>query len=197
MSGRRLRRFALVVVGAAAVASAAAAAPPPHIRAFDRPERPTDRLPGNARIFGGDLHHLPAQQERVLASRRVAAYTDGGGRAATLYVAETATQICLVQTWLGGAGSACTSKSFFGSRRLVITQGHLLYGLAADGVESVVVVGARGVPHRVALSPDGGFIYDCKAWNGCVCVVDHGEALNASGAVLAREGALPPPCRRT
>jgi hypothetical protein len=36
-------------------------------------------------------------------------------------------------------------------------------------------------------SADGGFIYDCKAYNGCACVVDRVEGYDAAGQLVASE----------
>jgi hypothetical protein len=151
-------------------------------RAFARPRRATDALPRAI--------HVPdparsGAMEKIIATRRIATYTDGRGRRALLYLVKTPHQICDFIFWGSGAGGGCNSSTnFFTGGHVAVGSGHLLSGVADDDVASLVVVGSRGVRHPVAVTADGGFIYDCKAYNGCTCVVDHVEAFDAAGAKI-------------
>jgi hypothetical protein len=160
-----------------------------HLKAFDRPARPSDRLPVRLDRFffvPGRPAGAPPHTERAIDSRRIASYVDGRGRHATLYVARSKTQTCLVSLWRAGAGAGCGPHAkFLSSGELSVSSGHLIFGVVGDDVASVIVVGSQGVRHAVPLTQDGGFIYDCKAFNGCPCVIDHVEARDASGQVLA------------
>jgi hypothetical protein len=153
-------------------------------RAFSRARRATDALPKDAPFSGrltvGSLNG--ARSEKIVDSRRIAAYTDGRGRRALLYLIRSKSEICAFTFWGSGAGGGCSpSANFFGGGHVAVGSGHLLSGVADDSVASIVIVGTRGVRHRAALTADGGFIYDCKAYNGCTCVVDHVEAFNSAG----------------
>lgn len=154
-------------------------------RAFDRPRKATDALPRAIRV------PVPARagaSETIIATRRIASYTDGRGRRALLYLAKTAHQVCYLTFWRGGAGGGCSpSTNFFGGGHIVVGSSHLLSGVADDDVASLVVVGSRGVRHPVTVTADGGFIYDCKAYNGCTCVVDHVEAFDSAGVKIASD----------
>ena len=52
---------------------------------------------------------------------------------------------------------------------------------------SSCTVTSQGVRHRVHLSPDNGFIFDCRAYNGCTCVVKWLDAYTAAGRRVAHE----------
>jgi hypothetical protein len=60
--------------------------------------------------------------------------------------------------------------------RVVAGAGQFLSGIAANEVTRIVVIGSRGVRHRVPLSADKGFVYDCRAYNGCTCAVSYLDA---------------------
>lgn len=72
----------------------------------------------------------------------------------------------------------------------------LFAGIAANEVTRVVLVGSRGVRHRLQLSSDGGFIYDCRAYNGCACLVARLDAHDDQGKRVTHESWLSPTCRR-
>jgi hypothetical protein len=59
--------------------------------------------------------------------------------------------------------------------------GEYVWGIADNSVQSVVLIEGNGVKHKVALSADNGFIYNCGA-NGCAGSVDsygqHGQLLS-------------------
>jgi hypothetical protein len=155
-------------------------------QAFLRPRRSSDALP--KRGLGSNTVPIGPSRERILDTRRIASYTDGRGRQALLYLLRTKSDICDFTFWGSGAGGGCGPTSeFFGGRHLVFGTGHLLSGVGDDLVAKVVVVGSRGVRHPVVPSADGGFIYDCKAYNGCACVVDRVEGYDAAGQLVASE----------
>jgi hypothetical protein len=159
-------------------------------RAFLRPRRSSDALPKNSSVSDtipiGNASGVT--REKIIDTRRIATYTDGRGRQALLYLLRTKNEICDFTFWGSGAGGGCSPTSeFFGGTHLVVGTGHLLSGVADDRVARVVVVGSRGIRHPLAPSADGGFIYDCKAYNGCACVIDRVEAYDASGQVIATQ----------
>jgi hypothetical protein len=155
-------------------------------RAFLRPRRSSDALPKHG--WGSNTIPIGTSRERILDTRQIASYTDGRGRQALLYLLQTKSVICDFTFWGSGAGGGCNPVSeFFGGRHLVFGTGHLLSGVGDDRVAKVVVVGSRGVRHPVVPSADGGFIYDCKAYNGCACVVDRVEGYDSAGQLVASQ----------
>jgi hypothetical protein len=172
--------------GAAAAATptptrASSAAPAALPRAFGRPATPLDALPATAPFRSG-LPGRGGAREQIIAARRIASYTDGRGRRALLYLLRSSYQVCEFTLWQSGAGGGCNpAANFFAGRHVVVGSGRLVTGVADDDVATVVVVGSRGVRHRVALTDDGGFIYDCRAYSGCTCVVDHVEVFDSAG----------------
>jgi hypothetical protein len=133
-------------------------------KAFDRPARPGDAI-------GSALGELPARIGNIVMSRRVATYDGGPHRRGRLYLVRTSRRwTCVFFVWRG-TGGGCSPGPLFAVRRVSANAGQFLSGIAADEVTRVVVVGSRGVRHRVPLSPDKGFIYDCRAYNGCTCAV--------------------------
>jgi hypothetical protein len=164
-------------------------------RAFRRPARPSDRLPER-------LSHIieagasGASPDRVVASRRVASYTDGRGRRAVFYLIESLRRICTLTTWGSGAGGGCNPISNpFGGRHMIGGSGHLFSAIVDDSVAKVVVVGRLGVRHPVAINSDRAFIYDCKAYSGCTCVVSRIDAYNKGGKIIQSQQ-LPTGCRK-
>ena len=151
-------------------------------RAFARPATRFDALPPSP-FFKHGLRNPTGPAEKILATRRIAAYTDSRGRRALLYLIRTSKQICEFTFWRGGAGGGCNdAASFFAGRHVVAGSGHLITGVADDSVTTLVVVGTHGGRHRVTPTSDGGFIYDCRAYSGCTgCVVDHVEAFDSAG----------------
>lgn len=158
-------------------------------RAFGRPARPTDTLPSRARDMFGGLDD----------SRQVASYVDGRGRVARLYLARTHDgQICTLLRWGGGIGGGCgPGDTFFRPGHPVVgTMGHLFAGVAAPGVARVEIVGIRGGVHRPRLSGDDGFVYDCRAYNGCICLIRSVRAYAANGLLVGDESWLGSGCSR-
>jgi len=87
---------------------------------------------------------------------------------------------CVLTAQPTSVGAGC-GRSLFGSRSFVTAgEGKFLAGVVADEVTRVVVVGSRGVRHVVPLSRDEGFVYDCRAHNGCACLISRIEAYAGS-----------------
>jgi len=198
MRGRQQLGPGLAAVAIAILACQSASAGPvidggeSELRAFERAKRPNDVLRGSfARHF------------RVTDSRRIAAHQDRRGRRATLYVAKTRTQLCVVLVTsssagsVGGAGGGCSPKSsFFQGRHVSASSGRLFWGLVSNEVARIVIVGSRGVRHPVAVTRDGGFIYDCRAYNGCAGLIACVEAYDRDGDFLSGQAWGPGGCRR-
>lgn len=190
-------RFVLPLAALCLVSSAGAfvgerAAGADELRAFERAKRETDvlRAPVAANL-------------RVIDSRRIAVHQDRRGRRATLYVAKTRTQLCVVLVnsssagAVGGTGGGCSPKeSFFQGRNLSASSGRLFSGVVSNAVARVVLVGSRGVRHPLRVTADGGFIYDCRAYNGCAGLIACVEAYARNGALLSGQPWLPGGCKR-
>jgi hypothetical protein len=101
----------------------------------------------------------------------------------------------------GGAGGGCSpTNSFFGpGREVSISSGRVVAGVTTDRVARIVIVGASGVRHRVALTPDKGFIYNCRAYNGCSCVLSKLLAYDRAGQIVMTAIYTRPPtvCHRS
>ncbi len=135
-------------------------------KAFDRPARATDALPAALRTMP------PGKFGFFVVSRRVATYDGGSHRRARLYVLRTARGYTCFAVVFRGVGMGCNRGALFAhGQRVDAGAGQLLAGIAANEVTRIVVVGSRGVRHRVPLSADKGFIYDCRAYSGCPCAV--------------------------
>ncbi len=138
----------------------------------------------------------------MIDSRRIAVYQDRRGRRATLFVAKTRTQLCIMLVnaappGVGGAGGGCSPRSsFFQGRHVSATSGRLFAGVVSNEVARVVLVGSRGVRHPVEVTVDGGFIYDCRAYNGCAGLIACVEAYGRSGPVLSKQAWMADGCRR-
>jgi len=139
----------------------------------------------------------------VTDSRRVAIYKDRRGRRATLYVAKTRTQLCVVLVnsssggSVGGSGGGCSPKaSFFQGRHVSASSGRLFAGVVSNEVARVILVGSNGVRRPVELTADGGFIYDCRAYNGCAGLIACVEAYARDGRFLSGQPWLRAGCRR-
>ncbi len=136
-------------------------------KAFERPARPTDALPAALRMMP------PEKFGFFVVSRRIATYDGGPHRRARLYLLRTARGYTCSALVFRGVGMGCNRGALLVGGRLISGEaaGQLLAGVAANEVTRIVVVGSRGVHHHVPLSPDKGFIYDCRAYNGCPCAV--------------------------
>jgi hypothetical protein len=156
------------------------------LRAFDRAKRPTDIVP----VKLGPMTFTD--------SRRIATYVDRRGRRATLYVAKTRTGLCHVLVKWGGASSGCSRPAdFLGpGRHISASAGRLFVGVVANEVTRVVIVGSRGVRHPVKVTADGGFIHDCRAYNGCAGLIACVEAYARDGTFLSSQPWSVGNCRR-
>jgi hypothetical protein len=156
-------------------------------RVFQRPARPADQF----------QPHWP-RHGRVIASRLVATYDGRRGRRASLYVFKTSTGETCQAFVFNGIGGGCNPKTLFRpDHRLAAGSGQLFAGVAADEITRVVIVGSQGVRHRVHLSSDNGFIFDCRAYNGCTCaVVDRVEAFTRTGRRVVNQRWPAASCKR-
>jgi hypothetical protein len=171
---------AVLVVSTEGAVLGSAASSPVRLRAFDRPARADDRL----------TLRLP-DRFQIDVSRKIALYTDGRGRTSTLYVAKTRIgELCLVlASGNGGASLGCSpAAAFFAPGSHVnASSGRLFSGVTTDSVSRVVLVGSLGKRHSLAVSRDGGFIYNCRAYNGCAKLIACIEAYDASGRLLSNQ----------
>lgn len=166
---------------------------PETLRAFQRAKQPTDVVPGRF-----------AAHFQITDSRQIATYLDPRGRRATLYVAKSRLGVCQVLVrssapgGIGGGGGGCSPRAdFLGpGRRIAASSGRLFAGVVSNEVSRVVIVGSRGVRHPVKVTADGGFIYDCRAYNGCARLIDCVEAYARDGDLLSGQAWGPGGCRR-
>jgi hypothetical protein len=175
--------LAMLVVSMA-FASIALSSRLPAPRAFSRVAETADAVPGWLR------GPLVDRQGEIADSRRIATYSDGRGRKASLYLVQTSRQwTCLLSVGLGGGGGGgCSpSNSFMAAKSYLSVgeNGRLVTGVVRANVTHVVIVGSRGVLHPLQVTRDGGFIYDCHAYNGCThAVVRAVRVYNARGQLL-------------
>jgi hypothetical protein len=183
-----LVRLAIAAILCAFSSSIALAAAAPSVpSAFSRPAVATDRLPST---FPGAPNVSGTQ---AYDSRRIATYQDTKRRW-RLYIFKQVLRgrenICLyVFQGLGGGGGCSPTSSFFAPGRQVAASrsGRELAGVASDEVARVFVIGPRGVVHRVALTSDQGFIFTCRAYNGCWCVVSRLQAFDGQGKLITNQ----------
>src|SRR3954453_13542902 len=152
-------------MAAVAIAGLAGAGGSVDASAFSRSARASDELPAS-------LKEVACRRAgRVIASRRVATYDGGPNRRGRVYIYKTSRGESGYWFVWRGAGGGCSPGPLFQRQRVVAGAGQFLAGIAADEVTRIVVVGSRGVRHRVPLSADNGFIYDCRTYNGCPCAI--------------------------
>jgi hypothetical protein len=157
------------------------------LRAFRRPAQSSDALPA---WFRSPPAWFRSPQRSLVETRRVARYVDGRGRLARLFVAKTNRgELCHILVTGRGGGSGCSpASSFFRPGHPVAAgSGRLFAGIAADRVARIEIVGSAGRVHRVQLSPDNGFIWNCRAYNGCTCVLDSLRSYDAAGKLIGNE----------
>lgn len=173
-----------VLVCQSAVAGARPEEDKSELRAFQRAKQSTDVVRGRF-----------ADRLQIADSRRVATYVDRRGRRATLYLAKGGLGLCHILVHssppygFGGAGSGCSPPAqFLGrGRHVAASSGRLFAGVVANEVARVVIVGSKGVRHPVKVTADGGFIYDCRAYNGCAGLIACVEAYTRDGKLLSRQ----------
>ena len=187
-----MRTLLVLALSALALVAGASARPEraeEELRAFQRPARPTDRAPS-----------VISRLAEVVASRRVATYTDRRGRFAALYVVKRrrngAVELCTFLVRSNGAGGGCSPQSQFfrPGHRVSAGSGRLFAGIAANEVTRVVLIGSRGTRHRMRLTADNGFIHDCRAYNGCACLIAWLDAYDARGHRVTHESWLSTGC---
>jgi hypothetical protein len=174
--GVLLAAAALAITGAAH-AVAARGGTYAELRAFQRPYQASDRLSGRIAADVSD-------------SRRVQTLRVTSQKLYRLYAAKTRDgRLCIALAHGGGIATACSyEKAFFArDRRVALLESRVIAGIAANDVARVVVVGARGKRHVVPVSRDGGFIYNCRAYNGCPGLVAAVEAFDAGGRRVSRQ----------
>ena len=171
---------ALLIAAAliACIATTALGADNSELRAFQRDAQPGDGI-------GMRLH-----EGMVADSRRIAVYTDSRGRRFTLYVVKTDRGwLCAVIRTPTGSGSGCSPSSQFiqpGSHGAYMSGRHFV-GVTANNVTRVVLIGSRGVRHSVPVTEDGGFIHNCRAYNGCASLIVCVQSYNRSNKLLGSE----------
>jgi hypothetical protein len=184
---------ALAVVVLAGTASAAPLADVPS--AFLRPAVAADRLPTG-------FESLRSDRRRPSDSRRIATYLDGKHRRWSLYIFKQTIRgkqnICVFTLQQGGGGGGCDYSSHFFTpgHDVVASSGRVFAGVVSDRVARVVVVGSQGRRHPVKLTTDHGFIYNCRAYNGCSCAVARLQAFDKTGTLLTSQSWLGNTCTR-
>lgn len=148
-------------------------------RSFRRAPNSMDRMPlAFVRTVGGE----------VIASRRVAAYTDREHRRWLLWAAKTADhQTCLAWGALPATRAACSpSRRLFRGRVLVysIADG-MIAGLTTQRVVRVDVEAADGAVKRIHPTSDGAFILECPR-KGRRCGLSAIVARDRHGHALGR-----------
>jgi hypothetical protein len=160
-------------------------------RAFARGTLPGDRLPSSFRPAP-----LPDSFGHVTTSRRVATLTRRTGLRASLYMFKTSSGMTCQTMITKYAGAGCNPSPFFreSTRVSPAASAGLYWGVAADEVARVVLVRADGRRVRLLLSPDNGFIFDCRPFdvhNGCLCVVAGLDAYAGDGRRVYHQRSLP------
>jgi hypothetical protein len=98
-----------------------------------------------------------------------------------------------------GGGGCSPSALFFGpDGAITASSSRVIAGVASDRVARVVVIGSQGKAHVVPLSADKGFIFNCRAYNGCSCVISRLQAFDKHDNRIANEdwASRAPNCRR-
>ena len=154
------------------------------LRAFQRHARAGDAIPRGA------LGPLTKRFGRIVASRRIAATTGFRGSAALYLVRLRREYTCLVQIDRGAAGAGCSPSRYFLSVRRRVSAGGgdgFLHGVVANDVTRVAFVDRNGTLHPLRLTRDGGFIYMCRARNGCVKVIKGVNGYDRRGRLVSHQ----------
>jgi hypothetical protein len=183
LSSPRAISSAIAVIASAVLAvTAFAARTSTEPSAFSRPAVASDRLPPSA------VAYLQPHD-----SRRVATYSRSG-REWRVYIFKSRLHaegsICVFTYEIGrggGVGCFATARFFGPGREVNADEGHVLSGVTSDRVARLVVVGSLGVVHEVPLTRDHGFIYNCRAYDGCSCVVVRLKAFDGHGRLITNQ----------
>lgn len=154
------------------------------LEAFQRPAKAGDAVPQWAIGF------LANRFGAVVASRRIAAANGFRGHAALYLVRLKRDFTCLIQVDHGGGGGGCSpSQQFLSSRRRVApgAGNGFFHGVAGNEIARVGFVDPRGRLHPVRLTPDRGFIYVCRARNGCVDVIKAVNGYDRRGRLVSHQ----------
>jgi len=173
-----MRALLIAAAFLACVATTALGADNSELRAFQRDAQP------------GDAIAMRLHEGFVADSRRIAVYTDTRGRRFTLYVAKTDRGwLCAVLRRPTGSGSGCSPRDQFFRPRShgVYMSGRHFVGVTTNDVASVVLIGSRGARHRVPVTRDGGFIYNCRAYNGCASLIACVQSYDGANKLLGSE----------
>jgi hypothetical protein len=176
-----------LIAGLCAATAMTAFAGSQQLRAFQRPARAGDAIPRWA------VQAFTPRYGFLVASRRIALVSRSRRGRAALYLVKLERALCLVQLDRNGGGAAgggCSpSREFLLSQRDVSAGGGdgFLHGVAGNDVARVAFVDRHGRLHPVRLTPDGGFLYVCRARNGCVDVVRAVNGYDRSGRLVSHD----------
>ena len=182
-------RLAVALVLFLTLAGVALAAPASELpSAFERPATAEDRLPSFLPLRPGEGRPYDSRLIATHATWKWTWRVYVFKQARRAFRSERIVQnVCLFVVQNGDAGGGCSpAASFFGPGRQLAASatGRALVGVASDRVARIVVVGSRGVRHDVPLSADHGFFFNCRAYNGCACVVARVQALDRAGRLI-------------
>ncbi|MGH9204414.1 MAG: hypothetical protein ACRD2A_24565, partial [Vicinamibacterales bacterium] len=179
----------ILVLGAAADAGGRVPNLP---SAFERAPATSDQLPGSFQGIPGDGRPYDSRRIATLSGtkRHWSVYIFKQRIKNRLLAAKPRLNICLfVFTDGHGGGGGCSPTAlFFGpDGAITASSSRVLAGVASDRVVRLVVVGSQGKRHNVRLSRDKGFIFNCRAFNGCACVISRIQAFDRQGNRIANE----------
>ena len=157
---------------------------PRELKAFRRPAEAGDAVPRRA------LGPLARRFGAVVASRRIATASGFRGRATIYLLRLKRNYTCLIQLDRGAAGGGCSpSRDFLSPGRAVAAGAGdgFFHGVAANEIARVAFVDPHGRWHAVRLTRDGGFIYVCRARNGCINVIRAVNGYDRRGRLVSHE----------
>ena len=154
------------------------------LKAFQRPARAGDAIPRSA------VGVVPKRFGAIVASRRIATASGSRGHAALYLTRTSRNEICLIQVERRAAGGGCSlARDYFSAQRLIAagTGDGFFHGVAANEVARVAFADPHGALHPVHLTRDGGFIYVCRARNGCIDVIKAVNGYDSRGHLISHE----------
>ena len=104
----------------------------------------------------------------------------------------------VLQRGSSGGGYGCSPREQFilpGSHGSY-TSGRHFAGIVTNDVARIVLIGSRGIRHGVPVSRDGGFIYNCRAYNGCASLIVCVQSYNRADKFLGSEAVMGGSCPR-